>query len=397
MNTETNIFRRLDGLIMLILLAFFIISLVFIYSSQQTGQYGAQNFALKQGINYFIGFALLICVAKLDVEQIERLAWPFYIALFSIIVLLRFSPTSIAPVILGAKRWFSIPILGSIQPSEYFKIALIILVARLISKHNSINIVRTMTTDILLVGKILLVTIPPSLFVYQQPDTGMVFLYFIAIGSMLYLSGLNRKLVAVFILVPILIGGVLVYLFLYQPDIIYKQLIPLLKPHQQERIIGWLDPSGNSDQSYQTNKSLLAVGSGELLGKGIMNGDVYIPEKHTDFIFSTVAEEGGFLFAGFVILLFLLLVYRIIRIGQSSETPFGTYICAGITFSLSIQIFQNIGMVVGLMPVKGIALPFLTYGGSSLFSNMIIMGIILSIRKTFGLYMFANKNPLSFF
>lgn len=395
MKKDTGLFRRLDGTILLILIVFFTFSLIFIYSSQQTGQYGGQNFAFKQGINYIIGFSLLILVAKLDVDQIERLAWPSYIVLFLAIILLRYSPNTIAHPILGAKRWYTIPFLGSIQPSEYFKISLIILVARLISKHNSLFPMRNLKTDLLLVGKILLVAIPPSLFVYQQPDTGMVFLYFIAIASMLYLSGLNNKLIAFCAVVPVIIIGLLIYLYYYQPDVIYKQLIPLLKPHQQERIIGWLDPVGNSDQAYQTNRSLLAVGSGELYGKGLMNGNVYIPEKHTDFIFATVAEEGGFFTASIIISMFFLLIYKIVVIGRSSETRFGTYICAGIVLSLSVQIFQNIGMVVGLMPVKGISLPFLTYGGSSLFSNMIIMGIVLSIRKTFGFYMFAKKSEFS--
>ncbi|OIK11044.1 cell division protein FtsW [Bacillus sp. MUM 116] len=395
MKTDTNYLKRLDGTILLILIAFFILSLIFIYSSQQTGQYGAQNFALKQAINYLIGFTLLLLVAKLDIDQIERLAWPSYIALFLIIIFLRFSPTSIAHPILGAKRWFTIPVLGSIQPSEYFKISLILLVASLITKHNTKFLNRTLKTDLMLVGKVILVALPPSLFVYQQPDTGMVILYFIAIGSMLYLSGLNKKLVAFFVIIPLIIMSVLVYLYLYHPDVIYKQLVPLLKPHQQERIVGWLDPAGNSDQAYQTKRSLLAVGSGEMYGKGLMHGTVYIPEKHTDFIFATVAEEGGFFIASIVITLFFLLIYKIIVIGHSSENIFGTYFCAGIVLSMSVQIFQNIGMVVGLMPVKGISLPFLTYGGSSLFSNMIILGIVLSIRKTFGLYMFARKNEFS--
>lgn len=391
MKTETTYYKWLDGPIMLIIIAFFILSVVFIYSSQQTGQYGARNFALQQGINYMIGFFLLICVARLDIDQIEKLAWPAYIGLFSSIILLKFLPESkIAPVILGAKRWYSIPVLGSIQPSEYFKIALIILVAKLISNHNNVYLVRTLMTDLLLVGKIMLVTVLPSLFVYQQPDTGMVVLYLIAISSMLFLSGLKRKLVAVLVMVPILVAGILVYLYMYQPNIIYHQLIPLLKPHQQERIIGWLDPQGNSNEAYQSQKSILAVGSGELFGKGIMHGNVYIPEKHTDFIFSTVAEESGFFGASFVISLFFLLVSRVFFIGQSSKTAFGTYICVGFAFSFTAQIFQNIGMVIGLMPVKGISLPFLTYGGSSLFSNMIFMGIVLSIRKTIGMYMFES-------
>jgi cell division protein FtsW (lipid II flippase) len=123
---------------------------------------------------------------------------------------------------------------------------------------------------------------------------------------------------------------------------------------------------------------------------------VYIPEKTTDFIFSTVAEEGGFLGASIVLILFMLLIYKTVAIGISSETPFGTFICGGIVFSMAVQIFQNIGMVVALMPVKGISLPFLTYGGSSLFSNMILMGIVLSIRKTLGAYLFSRKSDESY-
>jgi cell division protein FtsW (lipid II flippase) len=392
----TNFNKRLDGTIILTLLSFFVLSLTFIYSSQKTGDYGTQNLVLKQGINYIIGFVVLFLVAKLDMDQIEQIAWPAYIATFLMIVVLKFSPSSIAPMILGAKRWFNVPLIGSIQPSEYFKIALIILAARLIAKHNTIYVERTWKTDLLIVGKILLITIPPSLLVYIQPDTGMVFLYFIAIASMLFLSGIKKELVAVFIIVPLLIMGALVYLYFYQPDIIYKHLIPLLSPHQQDRIIGWLNPDGNSDQAYQTERSLLAVGSGGLSGDGIGKGSVYIPEKTTDFIFSTVAEEGGFLGASIVLILFMLLIYKTVAIGISSETPFGTFICGGIVFSMAVQIFQNIGMVVALMPVKGISLPFLTYGGSSLFSNMILMGIVLSIRKTLGAYLFSRKSDESY-
>lgn len=389
---NANFNKRLDSTILFTLFALFIISLTFIYSSQKTGDYGTQNYVLKQGINYFIGFLILFLVAKLDIDQIEGLAWPSYIVTCLMIVGLKFSPTSIAPLILGAKRWFNIPVIGSIQPSEYFKIALIILTARLITKHNTIYAERTWKTDLLIIGKIFLIAIPPSLLVYLQPDTGMVFLYFIAIASMLYLSGIKKEVVAVFIIVPVLIISSLVYLYFYQPEIIYKQLIPLLSPHQQDRIIGWLNPDGNSDQAYQSQRSLLAVGSGGLSGDGIGKGSVYIPEKTTDFIFSTVGEEGGFLGASTVLILFMLLIYKTVAIGLSSQTPFGTYICGGIVLSMAVQIFQNIGMVVGLMPVKGISLPFLTYGGSSLFSNMILMGIVLSIRKTFTAYMFSKKS-----
>ncbi|CJD37876.1 rod shape determining protein [Streptococcus pneumoniae] len=143
--------------------------------------------------------------------------------------------------------------------------------------------------------------------------------------------------------------------------------------------------------NYQTQQSILAVGSGGMEGKGFGGGSVYIPEKHTDFIFATIAEEGGFIVAALVVFLFLLLLYRTIIIGYSADNLFGTLLCAGSIGILTVQIFQNIGMIVGLMPVKGIALPFLSYGGSSLFSNMIMMGLILSVRKTYKKYMFSVK------
>ena len=160
MNSGNTWYRRLDRTILYILILFFILSLVFIFSSQQTGQYGTQNFAMKQGINYMIGFSILIFVAKLDIDQIERIAWPSYITLFFILIVLKFAPESIAHPILGAKRWFMIPYLGSIQPSEFFKISLILVVARIISKHNTVHVFRTFYSDLLLIGKILLISIP---------------------------------------------------------------------------------------------------------------------------------------------------------------------------------------------------------------------------------------------
>lgn len=392
MKTGNDFMRRLDPSILFIIFIFAILSLVFIHSSQQTGQYGAKNFALQQGINYVIGFSLLFVMAYLDPDQIQKLGWPIYILGFvSIIILaLPFMPDKIVPNILGAKRWFRIPLLGSIQPSEFFKIALLIVTSNIAMKHNSTYLERTVLSDLWLIGKILLVTIPPSLLVYQQPDTGMVFLYLVGVSSIIFLSGVNKKLIGALVIGPLILISILIYIYFQHPDILYKQLIPMLKPHQQERIIGWLDPYQNPTEGYQTKKALLAVGSGQLHGKGIGQGDVYIPEKHTDFIFATVAEEGGFVMASVVICLYFLLMYRLVIISDKTKTPFGTYFCSGVIAILTLQIFQNIGMMIGLMPVKGISLPFITYGGSSLFSNMMMFGTVLSIRKMYRRYMFES-------
>ncbi|PEP51870.1 MULTISPECIES: FtsW/RodA/SpoVE family cell cycle protein [Bacillus] len=390
MKRSTEFLKSLDVKLILILCILCVTSIAAIYSSQQTGQYGNSNFAMKQGINYVIGIVLLLLVASIDLDQLQKLAWPFYIVGFASIIILKISPfKALTPEILGAKRWFKVPVLGAIQPSEFFKIALLILVASLAVKHNEKYRVRTFQTDLRLMGKIILVSIPPALLVYSQPDTGMVFLYAAGVACILFMSGIQKKLIAICTVIPLTILSTLVFIFLKYPDIFFNKLVTLLKPHQRSRILGWLDPFEHVDQGYQTQQSILAVGSGGMDGKGFGYGSVYIPEKHTDFIFATIAEEGGFLIAAFVVFMFLLLLYRTIIIGYSADNLFGTLLCAGVIGVLTLQIFQNVGMIVGLMPVKGIALPFLSYGGSSLFSNMMMMGLVLSVRKTYKKYMFS--------
>ncbi|KAA0767611.1 rod shape-determining protein RodA [Bacillus sp. AR2-1] len=382
--------KKLDKKLIFILFILCITSIVAIYSSQQTGQYGNQNFAMKQMVNYAIGFVLLLIVANIDLDQLQKLAWPIYFVGFISIIILKVLPvSSFTPEILGAKRWFRFPIIGAIQPTEFFKLALILLVASLVVKHNAQYMARTFQTDLLLIGKICLITIPPALLVYSQPDTGMVFLYIAAIACIIFMSGIQKKLIVLCTVIPMTVLSALIFIYVKYPDIFFNKLVTLLKPHQQSRILGWLDPFQHTDQGYQTQQSLLAVGSGGIEGKGFGSGNVYIPEKHTDFIFATIAEEGGFIVATFIICIFFLLLSRILIIGNSADNLFGTLLCAGIIGVLMLQLFQNIGMIVGLMPVKGIALPFLSYGGSSLFSNMLMMGLILSTRKTYREYMFS--------
>ncbi len=391
MINELNAFlKKLDVSILYLIAAFGVISILAIHGVQHTGLYGSQKLGLKQGINYIIGAVLLLIFAYLDTDQIERLAWPLYIVGFLMVAALPVLPSSIVPNILGAKRWISIPLLGMIQPSEFLKVFLLILNSNLAVKHNLTYTTRTTRSDFLLIGKILLVTLPPTLLVYKEPDTGMPLLFLAASVTIIVLSGVRTRIVLPLTLIPIGLIGVLVVLYFNFPTVFFHDLLPLLSPHQQARILGWLKPGGNGSMAYQTNQSLLAVGSGQLSGQGIGNSIVYIPEKNSDFIFSAIAEEGGFLAGTLVISLFFLLLYRVTIIGQLTKIPFGSYLCSGTLMILMLQIFQNIGMTVGLMPVKGISLPFLSYGGSSIFSNMIIMGIILSIQKEYRKYMFSD-------
>lgn len=203
--------RSLDAKLILILCMFCIISTAAIYSSQQTGQYGSTNFALQQGRNYIIGFVLLIFVASIDWDQWQKLSWPLYIVGSVAIVILKILPEStFTPVKLGAKRWFQFPVIGQIQPSEFFKIALIIFVANLVVNHNAKYMIRTYKTDFILVGKIMLVSVPPIALVYSQPDTGMVFLYAASIACILFMSGIQKKLIAFCTVIPVTILSVLI-------------------------------------------------------------------------------------------------------------------------------------------------------------------------------------------
>lgn len=251
-----------------------------------------------------------------------------YIIGFASIVILKILPEStFTPVKLGAKRWFQFPVIVQIQPSEFFKIALIIFVANLVMNHNAKYMIRTYKTDFLLVGKIMLVSIPPIALVYSQPDTGMVFLY---AASIVFIHIRDSKEINCILYIHS--GNSTIYINIYIRKIsrfFFKELVTRLKPHQQSRIIGWLNPAENTDQGYQTQQSLLAVGSGELHGKGFGQGSVYIPEKHTDFIFATIAEEGGFIIAALVVLVLLLLIYRVTIIAYSAENLFGTLLCGG--------------------------------------------------------------------
>lgn len=383
MNMIIKHLKKLDWIIMLILAVFFTTSLIFIYSSQQSGQYGLTNFVGKQTIYYVIGFALLFYMSVLDTEQIKKLSWIFYgFCLLSIIVL-KFAPEKIAPFLNGAKRWFTLPGIGSIQPSEFLKVAIILLASYLVVEHQNKHTFKTIGSDLLLIGKLLGITLIPSFLVYTQPDTGMVILYFISIVAIIFLANLQTKLILSLSLIPAVFVSFLLYLYFQLPDVFKNYVLSLFSGHRQQRILGWLDPSTFKDEGYQSMQSLLAIGSGGLEGKGIGQGNVYIPEKHSDFIFATIGEEGGYVIAVLIVSLFFILMYRVIKIGNESNDAFCACVCSGIVAVLTFQTFQNIGMTIGLMPVKGIALPFLSYGGSSLLSNMLLIGIVLCIRKKY--------------
>lgn len=277
--------KSLDVKLILILLALCVTSIAAIYSSQQTGQYGGKLCDETRFELHNWGCIVIAC-CKHRLRSITKLSWPLYIVGFASLILLKILPVSnFTPEKLGAKRWFVFPLVGQIQPSEFFKISLLLVVASIAVKHNAQYMARTFQTDLKLVGKIMLVSLPPMAVVYSQPDTGMVFLYAAAIACILFMSGIQKKLIALCTVIPVTILSTLIFIYVRYEDFFFNKLVTLLKPHQQSRILGWLDPFEHTDQGYQTQQSILAVGSGGMEGKGLAKG-MFISLRSIQTLFS---------------------------------------------------------------------------------------------------------------
>lgn len=384
--------KRLDSSLVVSLLLLGGISCLFVHSSSVNFAQYSSSFIIKQFIFYFIGFIIMFGISLLDIEQLKKIGWPFYGLIVLLTAGLILAPESIARTINQAKSWYQIPFLGSLQPSEFLKFAFLIVVSKVIIAHQEKNVRPSYLADLWLLIKIGLIVLPPTLLVYKQPDTGMVMLYMAMILPMIFFSGIQKKLLAIFTAIPLVIVSTILVLYIRFNEFFTEKILGTLSGHQVSRIYGWLQPYEYTDSSFQVRQGFLAIGSGELAGKGYLNNNVYVPEKHTDFIFSAIAEELGFMGGAFVIALLFFVIYRIVLITVEAKDPFMTLMGAGISSLLAFQITQNIGMTIGLLPVTGVTLPFLSYGGSSLLSNFMLMGIVMIIHKSYKGYMFKVED-----
>ena len=331
---------------------------------------------------YIIGFVLIIGIALLQVEHLKKFAWIFYGLIVLLLIALIFAPENIARPINQAKAWYQVKYIGTFQPSEFLKFAFVLVVAKMIDTHYTKIDKQSLASDCMLLSKIAIVTIPPMILVYKQPDTGMLLLYFALLIPMIYFSPISKKILVSIAAIPVTIVISVVITYFQYHDFFQEQILERLSPHQVSRVNGWLQPFEYEDSAYQTRQGILAIGSGELTGKGFLGNDVYVPEKHTDFIFATIAEETGFIGGTIVILLYFLLLYRLVLIIIKVKSVFSYAAGAGIVGLLTFQICQNIGMTMGLLPVTGVTLPFLSYGGSSLLSNFMLIGLLFAFIKT---------------
>src|SRR5690625_5164988 len=289
----------------------------------------------------------------------------------------------------GSQRWVTFAGI-KLQPSEFMKIILIIMLATVIYRITEKAKTRR-EKDLKILFSIGIIGVIPLYLIYSQPDLGTSLAVAAIMGTVLFISGISVWYIILIVAVVIFFVVLLGYLFIYQIDIFNL----LFKSHQLDRIYGWLQPEMYSGTfGYQLSGARMGIGSGRLFGTGFMEGTMSqsgrVPEIHTDFIFTVIGEEFGFLGAATVLILFFMLIYRMIIIAINCRDIFGTVLVTGVIGLLTFQVFQNIGMTVGLMPITGITLPFISYGGSSLLTNMIAIGIVLNVHVNTRQYMFDN-------
>lgn len=389
MNNHQSFAKRFDWTLALILVMFLLVSLLAISSAQTSGQYGI-NFVFLQLRWYVIGAVIVAFVMFFEPDQYKKMAWPVYGFGIFLLVALFVIPesTGITTEVNGAKSWFVTPV-GNIQPSEFMKTFFILALAHLISKHNEKTQVKTIKTDFKLLGKIAIVLIIPLAFIMQQPDLGSSLVFLAITAAIIIVAGISWKIIVPMFGGIAFIGAGLIWAALYLQDFLEDTFG--FKPYQFARIYSWLDPySYASSDGFHLISSLNAIGSGEIFGKGYLGREVYVAEGHTDFIFAVIAEEWGFVGASAVICLYFLLIYHLTKTTLLLKDPFSTYVCAGIIAMITFHVFENIGMTIQLLPITGIPLPFLSYGGSSLMGNALAIGLVFSMRFHYRTYMFST-------
>lgn len=329
----------------------------------------------------------------LEPEQYKKAAWVIYGGGIFLLFLLFILPDGMALVAPrnGAKSWFHLPFgIGSIQPAEFMKTFFIIGLARAITKHHEKHLEKTLQTDFLLLGKILAVLLLPLAFIMMQPDLGTGLVFIAITAALIIVADITWRIILPIFIGTATIGALLLWMALYAQEFLAKFGF---KPYHFERIYSWIDPySYSSNEGLNLITSLNAIGSGEIFGKGYQGREVYVPESHTDFIFSTIGEDWGFVGASLVICLYFFLIYHMTKITLELKDPFSTYICAGIIAMITFHVFENIGMTIQLLPITGIPLPFISYGGSSLMGNMLAIGLIFSMKFHHRTYMFSKDN-----
>ena len=356
---DRRLLKNFDYLLLLIVLVICSIGLLMISSATWTEGSGySAAYLNKQAISIGIGLLAIIVIIHIDYLAFVRLAWYLYAFNIVCLVLVLFVGKEAG----GSYRWINLVVID-FQPSELAKIIIIITLAYLLVEYK--ERLTKLTHLLFLVFSVLI----PMAIIFLQPDLGTALVFSAIFLGMLYMGGVPVKNLL---------------LVLCSAAAVFPLLWTKLLPYQKMRLIVFLNPEIDPlNHGYQLTQSMIAIGSGGLKGKGFLAGTQarlqFLPEQHTDFIFSVLGEELGFLGGVALLALYFFLIYRILKIASFSKDPFGALLCVGIATMITFQVLVNIGMTLSIMPVTGIPLPFVSYGGNSILINMICIGIVLNV------------------
>lgn len=369
--------KQIDWSIVLILILFMAVSTLLVYSATiDDPKYGTSGFHYKNLINYGIGFVVFFAVAMMDYRSFIKSWMVLYLFGILLLVALYFWGTRHY----GAIGWFTLPFGFDFQPAELMKVLIIIAVSAYLANKRGERL--ELIQDVIPIGGIVLL---PFLLVVMQPDLGNAMIFLVILLGMYWIG--NVKYTHVLIGLAIIVGFLTAFFFAFNNY--HDEIQQIAEAHDAghwvQRIDTFIDPSRvSNDQKLQFVRSKIAIGSGSLFGDGFLKGDSvhhnFIPVVYSDAIFVVVGEEFGFIGSSVLLLLYFILIYRMILISIQSNDLGGSYIIVGIVSMYVFQVFQNIGMFIGLMPLTGITLPFVSYGGTSLIINMLSLGLVMSVR-----------------
>lgn len=333
-------------------------------SEEIAGQPG--YFAIRQGLYAVVGVALMVALAQLDYTRLSDLRLSIYVTLVAAIALVLLGGAAVR----GSQRWIELP-LFRFQPSELAKVLLCVSLAAFAFDRVRRPFGIGATLSLLALG------LGPAALVFLQPDLGTGITFAVITVAILYIAGVPWQHFAAIAAVAAVIGGGTLA--------VGSTLgIDVLRGYQEDRLTSFLNPGDDpSDSGYQAEQAVIAVGSGEIAGRGddaTQSELLFLPERHTDFIFAVIGERYGFAGTTFVVLLYGVLLWRLLRILRLTGSFYGTLIAGGIVAMLAFQVILNIGMNLAIMPVAGIPLPLLSYGGSSVIGTLIALGLLQSIH-----------------
>ena len=359
--------RRMDGVLLgaaVGLIAFSVFTLATSTRSEIAGR--PLFFVERQSLYAVLGIALMLAVSRIDYTRLRDLRVTIYAAMVGSIALVLLVGTAVR----GSNRWIDLPFF-QFEPSELAKVLLCVSLAAFVYERVRRPFGLRQTIVMLALG------LAPAGLVFLQPDLGTGIVLVAIALAIVFIAGIPWQHFAALGAAVVLIGA-----GVYAAG--SAAGVHFLHGYQQDRLTAFLHPSDDpSDASYQVNQAVIAVGSGEEVGRGndaTQTALLFLPERHTDFIFAVIGERFGFLGAAFVVFLYAVLFWRAIRVMRISRSFYGTMIAGGVVAMLSFQVIVNVGMNLGLMPVTGITLPLMSYGGSSVLGTFLALGVLQAIH-----------------